>query len=129
MSFFRSLKSLFTPAPGLSPGEAAERIRRGEAVLVDVRTPGEWAGGVARSAVLLPLQDLTGPRAQWKPFLAGAAGKDLLLYCASGARSGVAARILAGEGFRAFNTGGLPGWVASGWPVVPPTSRHNPKPS
>ncbi|MBI3886717.1 MAG: hypothetical protein HY302_13445, partial [Opitutae bacterium] len=87
---------------------------------IDVREPAEWAGGVAQSATLLAFSDLTGPRAQWKQFLADAAGREVLLYCASGSRSGLAARILVAEGVRAANTGGLADWRAAGWPVARP---------
>ena len=79
---------------------------------------------MAERAVLLPLTDLTGRRAQWKPFLADNTGRELLLYCAAGGRSGIAARILATEGFRVANTGSLSDWIDSGWPVVQPPTRQ-----
>ena len=120
MKLFQLLKSLFTPAPRLSPAEAGPRIRSGDAVLIDVREPGEWAGGAAQKAILLSLSDLTTTRSQWRRFLAENAGKELLFYCASGGRSGIAARILGKEGFRTANTGGLSDWTASGWPIVKP---------
>jgi rhodanese-related sulfurtransferase len=124
MSLFKVIKSLFTSAPSLSPRECAARIRSGEAVLIDVREPGEWTSGVADQAALLPLGDLTGARTQWKPFLAAQAGKELLVYCAAGGRSGIAARILTSEGFRAANTGGFSDWVDSGWPVAKPGRKR-----
>ena len=120
MNPFKMLKSLFTSVPRLAPRECGPRVRGGEALLIDVREPGEWTSGIAQHAVMLSFSDLTGGRAQWKPFLADQAGKELLLYCASGGRSGMAARILAGEGFRTANTGGLGDWIAAGWPVVKP---------
>jgi rhodanese-related sulfurtransferase len=123
MNPFKVIKSLFTSAPSLSPRECAARIRAGDAILIDVREPGEWASGVADQAVLLPLGDLTGARAQWKPFLAANAGKELLVYCAAGGRSGIAARILTSEGFRAANTGGFSDWFESGWPVAKPSRK------
>ena len=95
-------------------------MRSKEALLVDVREPGEWASGVAKSARLLPLSDLTGKGSEWGPFLAGSTGREILLYCAAGGRAGLAARILASEGFRAHNTGGPKDWIASGWPVAKP---------
>jgi rhodanese-related sulfurtransferase len=115
MSFLQTLKALFTPAPRTTAAEGIARLRSGKALLVDVREPGEWAGGVARSATLLPLSDLTGARLRWKAFLAEVADRELLLYCASGARSRMAANLLAAEGFRAANAGGLTDWVQAGW--------------
>lgn len=118
------LKSLFQSAPRHAPADCAARIRAGHALLVDVREPAEWADGVAESAVLLPLSDLTGTRTQWTEFLAAAKGREILLYCASGGRSGMAARILVAEGVPAANTGGLVDWLDAGWTVSqPPASR------
>lgn len=119
------LSSLFKSPPRATPAEAATRLRSGAAILVDVREPAEWTQGVAESAVLLPLSDLNRSRAHWAPFLASARDRELLLYCASGTRSGIAARVLAGEGFRAVNAGGLAEWAAAGWRIVSP-SRGNP---
>jgi rhodanese-related sulfurtransferase len=119
MSLFNHLKALFTPAPRANPADCIARLKSGQALLVDVREPNEWAGGVARSAALLPLSDLTGARKQWKKFLAGLADRELLLYCASGARSRLAANILAAEGIRAVNAGGLDEWAAAGWAIEP----------
>ena len=116
MSFLKMFKAMFTSAPRCAPSDCAARVRNGEALLVDVREPGEWTAGVAQSAKLLSFSDLTGARTQWKPFLAGAAGREIFLYCASGRRSGLAARILVSEGVRATNTGGLADWLDAGWP-------------
>ena len=110
-------KAMFTSAPRFTPVDCANRVRNGEALLVDVREPGEWADGVAQSATLLSFSDLTGARTQWKQFLADANGREILLYCASGSRSGMAARLLVAEGVRAANTGGLADWAAAGWQI------------
>lgn len=120
MSFLKTLKNMVTPAPRATPADSIARLRSGKALLVDVREPGEWTSGVAHSAVLLPLSDLTGPRVKWKPFLADVADRELLLYCASGARSRMAANLLAAEGFRAANAGGFSDWTQAGWAVEKP---------
>ena len=122
MNLFTMFKALFTSAPRFTPTDCAHRVRNGEAFLVDVRESGEWADGVAQSARLLSFSDLNGTRTQWKPFLAEAHGREVLLYCASGARSGWAARLLVAEGIRAANTGGLGDWRAAGWPVARPST-------
>jgi rhodanese-related sulfurtransferase len=122
---FKLVKSMFTPAPRLSAAECFERVRSGAAVLVDVREPGEWADGVAERALLLPLTDLTAARTQWKPFLDQHDGREILLYCAAGGRSAIAARALAAEGFRTANAGSLAEWAAAGWPIVKPARRRN----
>jgi rhodanese-related sulfurtransferase len=80
----------------------------------------EWAAGVAGSAKLCSLSDLRGPRAQWKAVLEENKDKELILYCASGGRSGVAAATLRKEGYNAVNAGGYTGWSAAGLPVRQP---------
>ncbi|HJV89599.1 MAG TPA: rhodanese-like domain-containing protein [Holophagaceae bacterium] len=66
---------------------------------VDVRTPGEFAGGHAPGCVNIPLDQLA------------ARAKDLdkarpvLLCCASGSRSAMATSLLKAKGFEAVNAG------------------------
>jgi rhodanese-related sulfurtransferase len=124
MSLLKMFKAMFTSAPRFTPADCVTRVRNGEALLVDVREPGEWADGVAHSAKLLSFSDLTGARTQWKQFLAEANGREILLYCASGSRSGLAARLLVAEGVRAANTGGLGDWLDAGWPVAKPSASR-----
>ncbi len=114
------VRTLLTARSALRPEQARAALQDGTAVLVDVREAGEWAGGVARDAALLPLSDLRGPRTRWGPFLQQHRGQQLFLYCHSGARSGLAARMLRREGLAAVNTGGLARWERAGWPVDAP---------
>ena len=106
--------------PSINPAEAAERVAAGTAVLIDVREPDEWSGGVAEPALLSSLSDLRGERAQWVAVLEANKDKELILYCASGARSGVAASILRKEGFNVVNAGGFAGWRSAGLPERQP---------
>jgi phage shock protein E len=71
--------------------------------IVDVRSPGEFADGAYQGAVNIPLGILGAKLDELGP-------KDgaIVLYCASGARSAQAARLLKQEGFtNAVNAGGL----------------------
>jgi rhodanese-related sulfurtransferase len=120
MNLFKMFKGLFTSAPRVDPLACAARIRSGEACLIDVREANERSEAVAEGAMLLPLSDLAGARRQWQPFLATVAQKEIFLYCGAGVRSGMAARVLNNEGFRAANTGSFADWEAAGWPVVRP---------
>lgn len=105
----------------ISPAEAAQRVANGTAVLVDVREPNEWADtGVAESAVLLPMSDFNGEKKQWQPFLEKNRGKELILYCRSGNRSGQVARKLAAAGQPVANAGAFKDWKAAGLPVRKP---------
>jgi rhodanese-related sulfurtransferase len=106
--------------PSIGPAEADERVKAGTAVLIDVREPEEWSGGVAEPAVLCSFSDLRGDRAQWKDVLEANRGKVLIVYCASGARSGIVAGMLRKEGFNAVNAGGFGAWRSAGLPVRVP---------
>lgn len=113
-----SSRTLAAEVPALTPAEAAVRVHAGTAVLVDVREATEWKEtGVVATAHLLALSDLRDQRTQWKKFLKENHGKELILYCRSGNRSGQAAQILAAEGFRVANAGGFQAWVDSGQPT------------
>ena len=117
---FFILRMFFLARPALTPEAARAALDAGTAVLVDVRDPSEWSHGVARPAALLSLSDLRGSRTNWQPFLEKNRDKQILLYCASGARSGMAASLLKREGFDAANLGGFSAWADSGLPVRRP---------
>jgi rhodanese-related sulfurtransferase len=106
--------------PKIAPAEAMEKVRSGGAVLIDVREPAEWSGGVVEGALLLPLSDLRGSRDLWAKPLADAKDRQLILYCRSGNRSGIAAGILEKEGWTVWNAGGFSLWEKAGQPVVKP---------
>jgi phage shock protein E len=83
------------------PSIVAERIKAG-AKIVDVRSPEEFQGGAYPGAVNIPLQVL---QARLKDI---PKDRPVVLYCASGARSGMAARILKQAGYAdVVNAGGL----------------------
>ena len=104
----------------ISPEEAARRVAAGTAILIDVREPAEWRDGVVTGALLLPLSDLSGDRAKWKPVLDANRNKEFILYCRSGNRSGQAIRILTEEKLKATNAGGFSSCKAAGHPIKTP---------
>lgn len=94
-----TLKSMFG-ARGVD-AEALARIDRG-ALVVDVRTPEEFASGHFRNAKNVPVQELSG-RARELP-----KDRAIVLYCRSGARSASAKRVLDGLGYRdVYDAGGM----------------------
>jgi rhodanese-related sulfurtransferase len=101
----------------VTPKEAAEVIRNITPLVLDVRTPGEYSRGHLKDSVLIPLQQL---QARWQE-IAGHKDKDVLIYCATGNRSTVAAKILIDNGFkRIFNLRqGISGWEREKFPIVP----------
>lgn len=120
---FMVVRQLILMRPGIPLDDAKAALAAGTAVLVDLREPLEWPSGVAKTASLLPLSDLRGERTQWRAFLEKNQGKKLLLYCASGTRSGMAASTLKKEGFDAVNAGSLRDWDKAGWPICSPKQR------
>lgn len=82
----------------------ARRLLAEGALLVDVRTPGEFASSRVPGAVNVPLADLPGAMQA----LAPDRQRVLLLHCQSGGRSGLAAMKLRSAGYqRVFNVGSL----------------------
>src|SRR5688572_15696512 len=80
--------------------EAHRRVEAG-AMLVDVRTPEEFAAGHLPGAVNLPVEELPQRLGEL-----GAPEKSLVVYCRSGARSSRAERLLKERGFQqVFNLG------------------------
>ena len=107
----------------LSPAQLAAELARGEAVLLDVREPAERAQhGAIAGAVPAPrgmlefYADPTTPyhRPEFDP------GRRLILHCASGGRSALAADTLRQMGYPnvAHLEGGLRAWQEAGHPVA-----------
>jgi len=79
-----------------------EKIAAGARV-IDVRTPAEFKDGAYRGAINIPLSILPVRIMELEP-----KDKPIVLYCASGARSGQGARLLKQAGFTdVINAGGL----------------------
>ncbi|MFD8236654.1 rhodanese-like domain-containing protein [Streptomyces sp. NPDC059696] len=97
-----------------------------ELTVIDVRTPGEYATGHLPGAHNVPLDHLD----EALSVLRAAAGRgDLLVVCASGARSVEACRRLAGAGVPAATlTGGTSAWTQLGHDVHRPAGVRAPWP-
>lgn len=85
----------------VSQSVVKEKLQAG-AVVVDVRTPQEFAGGAYRGARNIPVQELAQRMAEIPK------GKPVVVYCASGGRSAMAAQMLKRAGYDdVVNAGGL----------------------
>ncbi|MGW0812059.1 rhodanese-like domain-containing protein [Streptomyces viridiviolaceus] len=100
--------------------------RLDEFTVVDVRSPGEYAGGHLPGAHNVPLDRLD----EAVQALASAAARGpLLLVCASGARSAKGRARLADLGIEAADLeGGTGAWTAAGHPVERPAGARTPWP-
>lgn len=82
-------------------------------MILDVRTPGEFADGRIQGAVLIPMRDVPYSLSQIDK------SKKIVVVCASGARSGAVAEYLSKNGYPwARNyTGGMMDWSRRGLPI------------
>jgi rhodanese-related sulfurtransferase len=107
----------------LTPEQIDAEIARGEALVVDLREPGELADtGTLPGAVHAPrgmlefYADPTSPyhRMEFDP------SRRTIVYCASGGRSALAASTLRELGYAdvAHLDGGYKAWAASGRPAT-----------
>lgn len=88
------------------------RTRLHELTVIDVRTPSEYAGGHLPGALNIPLDQIQ----RALPDIRHATDRgDVLIVCASGARSENACKILAENGITAATlSGGTGAWAADG---------------
>jgi rhodanese-related sulfurtransferase len=95
----------------VSPAQAQE-LQQSGAVLVDVRTPGEFQAGHAPGARSVPLDQLPGRLRETTT------GRQVVI-CESGRRSASAAALLRREGADVVDvSGGMAAWRSAGLPVV-----------
>ena len=103
-----------------SPGETdvvglKALVDNGAAVVIDVRSAEEFAGGHVPGARNIPLDQLEARKAE----LDAQKGAALYLICEKGGRSASATQTLAAAGFvKPINvTGGTAAWRAAGFPI------------
>jgi len=109
--------------PKITPVEARELIGKGNTLVVDVRDApeleksGKVAGAVHVSRGMLEFR--ADPESPYhdKSF---SKDKNVILYCASGGRSALAAKVLKDMGYEhVYNVGAFKDWAESGGPVEP----------
>ena len=78
-------------------------INRPTVTLVDVRQPGEFNSLHAEGAVNIPLSTIPGQLSKFQKM-----SKPIIVYCASGNRSGQAMNFLKAQGLEdVYNAGGI----------------------
>lgn len=96
-----TLKKLFGMGPSV---DLAQKVREG-AIIVDVRTKGEYAGGHIKGSVNIPLDALAANLNRLKD-----KDRPVITCCASGMRSASAAGLLRSKGYTDVHNGG--GWAS-----------------
>lgn len=95
-----TLKKLFGLGPKVN---YAELVANG-AVILDVRSKGEYQGGHIKGSVNIPVENLQSNLSKLKK------DKSIITCCASGMRSGSAKNILKSNNFPLVYNGG--GWMS-----------------
>ncbi|GGS81623.1 rhodanese-like domain-containing protein [Streptomyces cinerochromogenes] len=105
----------------LTLGTDQAHARLHELTVIDVRTPGEYASGHLPGALNIPLDRI---RRALPEIRHAAVRGEVLLVCASGARSENAGRVLAEHGVpTATLAGGTHAWAAAGHDLRRPAVR------
>ena len=83
--------------------DVKQKIKNG-ALVVDVRSTGEFSGGHYDGALNIPVDEVEKRLAEF----GSNKEKDIILYCRSGGRAGTAKQILESAGYKkVINAGGL----------------------
>lgn len=93
-------------------GPSLSDLLKDGAVVIDVRTPGEFRGGHVEGSRNIPLQSLSSKLSSLKK-----QKKVIITCCASGMRSGKAAKILRQSGLEAHNGGSWQAVAKAGQPT------------
>ncbi|WP_459207484.1 rhodanese-like domain-containing protein [Pseudomonas sp. MLB6B] len=109
------LNELRRGGKSLSTGQLTALVNADKAVVVDVRTNKEYAGGHIVGAVNIPHDKLLGRTAELEKHK----GKTLILVDAMGQQAGTLCRELLKSGFDAARlSGGVSSWKADNLPLV-----------
>lgn len=87
----------------ISPADARAKVEAG-ALLLDVRTQGEFSAGAIPGAKNIPVQSLASRLGELPK------DKAIVVYCASGMRSASALGLLKKNGFDAYDLGPASRW-------------------
>lgn len=124
--FLIATAAVFAETPKLSVPEASERLAFGNLVLLDIRSPEEWAkSGVAKGAWPVSMHTPEFPQ-QLQAILSKYQPDQIALICATGGRSAYVTEVLEKNGITGIidvsegmsGNGQAAGWIARGFPVV-----------
>ena len=113
-SVFLWSRRTINTSPKITPAQYEQQFANASSpyVLIDVRTPDEFASGHIAGAINISVQTLPD-RLSEVPH-----DKPIVVYCHSGNRSAQAAVILSNAGYtNIFDLGGILAWTAAGLPT------------
>lgn len=88
--------------------EAARKLIDSGAVVLDVRTPGEFSAEHLPQATNIPVDQVVDQLAQVEKLAGGDKSKPIVVYCSAGSRSAKAKLMLESAGYtQVVNGGGL----------------------
>jgi len=114
------LRARLANLPHVAPAALQERLAQGEDMLVlDVRTPEEFAGGHIQGAVNVPVDRMPETLAGLKAGFGEHRNEPVVVVCQRGPRAVRAAAMLKGAGLTnvALLSGGMNAWSAAGLAV------------
>jgi phage shock protein E len=89
---------------GLGPAVDYAALVKNGAVILDVRSKGEYAGGHIKGSINVPVDSLDSSTSRFTD-----KNKTIITCCASGMRSGMAKNILKSKGYTQVYNGGS--WI------------------
>jgi rhodanese-related sulfurtransferase len=87
---------MFSSAPAVN----FEELVKNGAIIVDVRTPGEFNSGHIKGSINIPLDQINNKKDELKK-----KNKVIITCCRSGNRSGIAESMLQSAGIECYNGG------------------------
>ncbi len=113
--FFNEFRHASQNFSSLTPAGAIALINNEDVILLDVREPAETVIGKITKAIQIPVSSITqriGELDKYKD-------KNVIVYCKTGARSGLACKALNKAGFEnVYNmSGGITAWQDAHLPV------------
>ncbi|HWR87301.1 MAG TPA: rhodanese-like domain-containing protein [Acidiferrobacterales bacterium] len=100
----------------LSPTQATQMINREDAIVLDVREPGDYAQGHIPNARLVPAGQVEKRLGEFEKYK----DKPIILHCQNGSRAAAACAVLRKGGFtKVFSLqGGIGAWEQAGLPLT-----------
>jgi len=115
LTFFNEMKIATQRFASLTPAAAVQLMNNDDVVVLDVREPSETVGGKIAKAIQIPASGLSKRVGELEKHK----NKTLLVYCKSGARSGIACKELGKQGFEKVYSlnGGIMAWQDAHLPI------------